>query len=63
MTPILYYNTTESKFGTGNKIRYGDKKTLQGLLRHACFPKEKKQKTVRIIKNYDHSKILRIPAP
>ena len=36
--------TTESKFGTGSKIRYGHKRKLQRLLRNACFPKEKKQK-------------------
>ena len=39
-------NTTESKFGTGSKIRYGDKKTLRRLLlRNACFPKRKKRKS------------------
>ena len=54
-------NTTESNFGTGSAIRCGDKKTLRRLPRNACFPKEKKQKkTVRTIKNYGHSKILRI---
>ena len=34
----------ESQFSMGSKIRYGDEKTLQRLLRNACFPKEKKQK-------------------
>ena len=36
--------TTESTFGTGNKIRYGDKKTLRRLLRNVCFPKEAEER-------------------
>ena len=32
--------TTESKFGTASKIRYGDKKTPRRLLRNAYFRQE-----------------------
>ena len=32
----------------GEWIRYGGSKTLQRVLRHACFPKEEGQETVRV---------------
>ena len=54
--PFRTKNTTESEFGTGSKIRYREKKTLQRLLRNACFTKRRNRKTVRIIKNYGRSK-------
>ena len=42
--PFRTKNSKESKFGTGSKIRYGDKKTLRRLLRNACFPRKRTEK-------------------
>ena len=41
--PFRTKNSTESKFTTASKKRYGNSKTLQRVLRSACFSRKKKQ--------------------
>ena len=42
--PFRTKNSTESKFTTARKIRYGSSKTLRRVLRSACFSRRKRQK-------------------
>ena len=53
--PFRTKNSTESKFTTAKKERYGNSKTLRRVLRSACFSTKKRKE--------GGSKILRIQAP
>ena len=61
--PFRAKNSTESKFTTARKIRYGSSKTIRRVLRSACPSRKRGRKTVQIVKNYGSSKRLRIRAP
>ena len=41
--PFRTKNSTESKFATARKKRYGNSKTLRRLLRSACFSRKERQ--------------------
>ena len=47
----------------GRKNRYGNSKTLWRVLRSACVYRKRGRKTVRIVKNYGGSTILRLQVP
>ena len=58
--PFRTKNSTESKFTTARKKRYGNSKTLRIVPRVLLvFLGKRGRKTVRIVKNYGGSKILR----
>ena len=61
--PFRTKNSTESKFTTARKIRYGSSKTLRRVLKVLVVLGKRGRKTVRIVKNYGGSEILRIRVP